>query len=82
MMSAKIAAPSLLKIKVILNKGYDTMIFVHGVTSNILSHESNYFVDAVMRPKFGKCSISIRKVIVSSILQRFDQKKQLLEGWS
>lgn len=58
------------------------MISVHGVTSNIFSHESNYFVDEVMRPKFGNCSISIKKVIVSSILQRFDLKKQLLEGWS
>ena len=79
MMPAKFATPGLLKVKVILNKGYDTIISVHEVTSNILSHE-NYFADVVM---FDKCSMSIKKVITSSsILQKFDQKKQLFEGWS
>ena len=68
MMSAKMATPGLLKIKVFWNKGYDVIISVHDVTNKILSRESNYTTDVVMRPKFGNCSISMRKVIISSIL--------------
>ena len=48
MMSAKMANPGLLKIKVFWNKGYDVKISVHEVTNKILSHDSNYTVDGVM----------------------------------
>ena len=48
MMSAKMANPGLLKIKVFGNKGYDVKISVHEVTNKILSHNSNYTVDGVM----------------------------------
>ena len=41
MMSAKMATPGLLKIKVFVNKGYDVIIFVHDVTNKILSGDSN-----------------------------------------
>ena len=68
MMSAKIATPGLLKIKVFWNEGYDVIIFVHDVTNKILSRDSNYIIDVVMWPKFGNCSISMRKVIITSIL--------------
>ena len=53
MMSAKMAAPGLLKEKVFWNKGYDVMIYVNDVTNKILSHDSNYIVDVVIWPKFG-----------------------------
>ena len=46
MMSEKIATP--LKIKVFLNVVYDVIIYVHYVTSKILSRDSNYIVDMVM----------------------------------
>ena len=68
MMSAKMATPELLKIKVFWNKGHDVIISVHDVSSKILSRDSNYIVDVVMWSKFGKSSISMREVIITSIL--------------
>ena len=65
MMSEKIATP--LKIKVFLNVVYDVIIYVHYVTSKILSRDSNYIVDMVMWPKFGNSSISMREVTITSI---------------
>ena len=53
MMSAKLAALSLLKIKIFWNKGYDIVIYIHVITNKILSRDSNYKVDVVIRPKFG-----------------------------
>ena len=58
MMSAKMAFPGLLKIKVFWNKGYDVIISVHELTNKFLSPDSNYVVDVVMWPKFGNSSIS------------------------
>ena len=80
MMSAKMATLGLLKIKVFWNKGYDVIIFVHDVTNKILSRDSNYIVDVVMWPKFGNSSISMKEIIITSILWRFDQKKQFFWG--
>ena len=74
MMSAKMATPGLLKITVFWNKGYDVIISVHDVTNKILSRDSNYIIDVVMWPKFGNSSISMRKVIITSILWEFDKK--------
>ena len=37
--------------------------------------ESNYIVDVVMWPKFGNHSISMREVIISSILWGFDDER-------
>ena len=68
MMSAKMATPGLLKIKVFWNKGYDVIISVHDVTNKILSSDSNYNVNVVMWPKFGNSSISLREVIITSVL--------------
>ena len=62
------ATPGPLKIKVLWNIGYDTVIFVHGATSQIPSRDSNYIVDVVMWPKFGNFNISMREVITISIL--------------
>ena len=68
MMSAKMTTLGLLKIKVFWNKGYDVIISVHDVTNKILSRDSNYIVDVVMWPKFGNSSISMKEVIITSIL--------------
>ena len=68
MISAKMATPGLLKIRVFWNVGYDIIISVHDVTSKILLRDSNYIVDVVMWPKFGNSSIYIREVIITSIL--------------
>ena len=64
MISAKMATPGLLEIKVFWKIGYE----VDDVTNKILSHDSNYIVDVFVRPKFGNCSISMREVITTSIL--------------
>ena len=48
----------------------------------ILSCDSNYTVDVVLWPKFGKSSISMREVIITSILLRFDQENPFFEGQS
>ena len=45
------------------------------LTTNFLLRDSNYIVDVVMWPKFVNYSISMREVIITSILYRFDQKK-------
>ena len=47
-MSAKLATPGLLKIKIFQNKGYDVIIPDYDVTNKILSRDSNYIVDVVM----------------------------------
>ena len=62
------ATPGLLKITLFWNKGYDIIISVHGLTKKILSGDLNYMVDVLIRPKFGNSSISMREVIISSIL--------------
>ena len=68
MMSAKMATPGLLKIKVFWNKGYDVIMPVHDATNKILWRDSNYNVDVVMWPKFGNSSSSMREVSITSIL--------------
>ena len=68
MMSGKLATPSLLKIKIFQNKGYDVIVLDHYVTKNILRRDFNYIVCVVMWRKFGNSSISIREVIITSIL--------------
>ena len=75
--------PGYLKVKIFWNKGYEVIISVHDVTNRFLSRDSNYIIDVVMWwPKFRNCSISIRKVIITSILQGLDQKTAFFEGWS
>ena len=67
-MSATLATLSLLRIKMFWNKGYDVAMFTHEVTNKVLSHDSNYIVDVVMRPKFGNCKISTTGVVITSNL--------------
>ena len=68
MMSARLATPGLLKIKVFYYEGYGVIISVHDVTNKILSRNSNNIVDVVMRPKFGNSNISMKEVMITSIL--------------
>ena len=68
MMSAKMANLGLLKTEVFWNKGYDVIIYVFHVTNKILSSESNYVVNAVIKlqlRKFGNSNISMREVITT-----------------
>ena len=44
------------------------MISVYDVIKRILLRDSNYIADMVMGPKFGNPSISIREVIIDSML--------------
>ena len=68
MMSAKLAILGLLKTKAFRKKDFDIIISVHDATNRILSGKLNYIVDVVMLPKFGNSSISLREVIIASIL--------------
>ena len=68
MMSAKLAILGLLKTKAFREKDFDIIISVHDATNRILSGKLNYTVDVVMLPKFGNSSISLREVIIASIL--------------
>ena len=78
MMRVKLVTPGLLKTMVFWNKGYDVVIPVHDVTKKFLSHNSNYIVDMVMWTKFGNSSISMTEVVITSILQGFDQKNRFV----
>ena len=80
MILSKMVTLGLLKIKVFWSKGYDVIISFHDITNGILSSDSNYIADVVMWPKFGNSSISIREVIITSILWEFDQKNQFFWG--
>ena len=83
MVSAKMATLGLLKIRAFWNKGYDVITSVHHVTNKFLLRDLNYIIDLVTWPKFGNYSISIRKVIITSILWGFDQKNRFFfDGWS
>ena len=61
------ASVGFLQLKVFWSKGYDVIIYVHDITNKVLSRESNYIVDVVW-PKFGNSSISMKEVIITSIL--------------
>ena len=46
-MSAKMATPGLLKIRVFSKKGYDVIISVEDIANKFLSRDSNYIIDVV-----------------------------------
>ena len=63
MMSPKLATLGLIKSMAsyfFSNKVYHVIIFIHVVTNKILSPDSNYILDAIMKLKFGNSSISGR----------------------
>ena len=80
MMSAKLATPGLLKIQIFWKKDYDVIILDNGVTSKILSRDSNYIVDVVMWPKFANSSISIRESY-TQFYKDLARKTTFFEGW-
>ena len=68
MMSAKLVPLGLLKINIFSNKGYGIITSAYDINNKISSRNSKYIVDVVMWLKFGNSSISMREVIVTSIL--------------
>ena len=74
MMSAKLDTLGFLKVKVFWNKYYDAISYADEVNNKILLRDSNYIVDWVMWLKFGSCGISMVEIIITSILEGFDQK--------
>ena len=63
------AIPGLLKIKAFWKKVYDVIIFVNDAINKILSRDSNYNVNVVVKwPKFGNSNIFVRDVIITLIL--------------
>ena len=48
MMSAKLATPGLLKIKMFRNKAYDVIILDNEFISKVLLRDSIYIVDVIM----------------------------------
>ena len=67
------ATLGLLKVEVFWNKDYDAIIYVYDVINQVLPCDSNYIVDAVMWPKIGNCCKYMKHVIITSVLQGFDQ---------
>ena len=59
---------TILSIKIFRNKCYGIIIPDYDVTNKFFLRDSNYIVDVVMWPKFGNSGISMRKVIITSIL--------------
>ena len=47
-MSAKLAPPGLLKVRVFCSEGYDIISSVHDVNNKILLRDSNYILDLIM----------------------------------
>ena len=68
MMSAKIATAALLKIKFFRKKAMTSNFLSMTSPKKILLRDSNYNINMVMWPKFGNSIISVRKVIITSIL--------------
>ena len=60
------ATPGFRKIKVFWKKGFDIIIVVNYLTSQIFSGGSNYIIDVVTWPKFGNSSLSMKEVIITS----------------
>ena len=62
------ASLGFLQIKVFWNKVYDVILWAHDVINKILSSDSYYIVDLVIKPKFGNTSVTIWDVIRTSVL--------------
>ena len=71
-MQVKLATQDFRKLKVFWTKCYDVISFAHDVTIKNLSRNSNYIIDFVFWQKIGNSSISIREVIINSILSGFN----------
>ena len=69
LISAKLAAPNLLKVNVFWNKVYDVIILVHDIKR--LSCDSKYIVDLFMWLDFDNSSVSKREAIATLKKQTF-----------
>ena len=78
--SAKIANPSLLKTKIFWKKSYDVITSVHDFAKKKLTCDSNCIAHVFMWPKFRNSSMSVREVIITSILKGFDEKNRFFGG--
>ena len=76
MMSAQLLLPGLYEVNIFQNKGYDIIFVEYFVNNKMLSGDWNYTV------KIDNSSISIKEVIITSMLWGFDQKNHFFEGWS
>ena len=74
MISAKMATLGLLKIKVFENKDYHVIKSLHVVINKALWCDSNYLVEMVNWPKFGKSSISMKEVVIISFFKDLTKK--------
>ena len=81
-MSAKITSLGFVKTKIFWSKGYDVIFSVFGVTSKILLLDSTFTVNMIMWPKFDCCNITMREVIITSTLQRFEKKNRFFKRFS
>ena len=68
MIPAKMTTLGLLEVKVFWNEGYEVIIPVHDVFNKILSHDLYYIVDVVMWQTFCNSNISMREIIITSVL--------------
>ena len=85
MISVKLAALGLPKIKLFWNKGYDIITSVCDITNKIKSLDSNSSVDVVIWPKFGNFSISMRNYHNLNVTRIWPEKPIFLRGsvgWS
>ena len=82
MISAKLATPGLLKIKVVWNKGYDVISSVDEVINKISSGDSSHIVNVVMWIKFGNPSITMRELVINCFYKNLTRKINFFEGCS
>ena len=68
LMSAKLATPGFLKLKVFWNKGNEVIILVsNDFTNKIWLRYSNSIAGMVMWQKFDNSSISMKEIIMTTI---------------
>ena len=81
--SAKLVALGLLKVKIFWNKGYDIIISIHDVINQISSQILLYYItDLLMWPKFGNSSISWEKLLQPQFYKDSTRKTNSLERCS
>ena len=78
-MSAKLATLDLLKIKILMEIIKVLITSLYDVTNSILSHGSNYIVDAVILSKFDNSSISMRSYRIQ-FYKDLTRKTNFFEG--
>ena len=66
--SAKLATPGFLKMKVFWNKGYAVISSVDEFINKLSSRDSIHIVNVVMWIKFGNPSITMRQFIITWLL--------------